>query len=664
MIVIGVIRDRIRAVIYLCILAMILVGMGCLSVFSVGLVKSDSLRGEEEAGSMANIETQGSIVKRSSSALAISADGRWLLAVNPDSDSVSIIDLNANMAVHEIAVGEDPRTVAINDDGKLAYSANRAGNSISVIDITKMQAIFEIEVGARPYGVVISPDGERLYIAVQGADQLVVMETDTLQINARFPTADRPSGLALSDNGRTLLISHLLRGEITMLNLPLERLFLPAVLGSGPKGLVGQVLPQVRPPTDDSPSSILHLWPNSNLVQSIVIAPGEARVYIPHTLSNSGNAALTLDTTMAPVVSVVDLPTRQHVTGEQFNLEILDPPAVGLPFDAAFTPDGSEMWVLNAASNDITVINLETEALIAHIETGDNPRGIVISPDGQNTFVNNTLAGTISVIDTAAYTVTATIPITTIPLESELLAGKRLFNSSDDPRMGVDQWMSCNSCHFDGENDGRTWLLGFAGPRNTTSLQDLSETLPLRWSGEWDEAADSEFAIRMDSFGTGLIEGELQCSLDPPDCANQPPHAGLSADLDALAAYISSLATPLSPGHVKGQPLTAAEERGQGHFNDPAIGCAGCHPAPTFTDNLLHDVGTVTEDERIGPRFNTPSLRGLYDSPPYFHDGSAETLLDAVTYPSSGAEHDVSGRLSPGEIADLIAFLLALPYEE
>jgi cytochrome c peroxidase len=73
-------------------------------------------------------------------------------------------------------------------------------------------------------------------------------------------------------------------------------------------------------------------------------------------------------------------------------------------------------------------------------------------------------------------------------------------------------------------------------------------------------------------------------------------------------------------------------------------------------------VGTTTQDERIGPAFDTPSLRTLYDSAPYFHDGSAATLYDALTRPSAAAEHDVSGVLSEAEVADLIAFLLALPY--
>jgi cytochrome c peroxidase len=238
-----------------------------------------------------------------------------------------------------------------------------------------------------------------------------------------------------------------------------------------------------------------------------------------------------------------------------------------------------------------------------------------------------------------------------------------LFHTSDEPRLSLAQWISCNTCHFEGEHDGRTWTFGFAGPRNTTSLLGMIETYPLRWSGEWDESADSEFANRKENFGSGLIDGEMNCSVSPADCVHHPPNQGRSYDLDCLAAFIDSLQMPLSPSHARGEPLSEAERRGQAIFNDPALGCITCHPSPLYTDQQMHDVGTVTADERIGPAYDTPGLRGLYDSAPYFHDGSALTLHDALTRPSPEGEHDVRGALAEDEIQDLIDFLMALPFE-
>jgi YVTN family beta-propeller protein len=463
-----------------------------------------------------------------------------------------------------------------------------------------------------------------------------------------------------------LYVTHLLTNTITTINVSPFNIYLPLILrlfpilNYHPELVEG---PHSLLPNSLIPHSPIPLWPDSNLVQTIILSPDGQRAYVPHTRSNSGNRALTFDTTVFPIVSAISLTQRMHLVGQHISLDTVDPPGVGLPFDAAITPDGSEIWVLNAASNDLTVVDLSARQRVAHVEVGHNPRGIVLAPDGGAAYVNNTLAGTVSVIDTAAYQVTAVITVTDIPLPPLLLNGKRLFHSSDDPRLAQAQWISCNTCHFEGEHDGRTWFFGFAGPRNTTGLLGMIQTYPLRWSGEWDESADSEFANRRENFGAGLIEGDMNCALSPPDCVHHPPNQGRSYDLDSLAAFMDSLQLPLSPAHAHGEPLTGAELRGQALFDDPGVGCAECHPPPLYTDHQSHDVGTATADEKIGPAYDTPTLRGLYDSAPYFHDGSAATLYAALTYPSPGSEHDVSALLTETEIQDLIAFLLALPFE-
>jgi len=600
--------------------------------------------------------------KRSSSAIAVTADGGTLLVVNPDSNSLTLVDPVSRTVLAEIAVGTDPRTVAVDEAAGCAYVANYGADSVSVIDITSQQAITEVVGGDRPYGVVLSLDGTRLYVAEQGADRLSILDTATLAVVDTCVLADRPSGMALSADGGTLYITHLLSNVISVVTLRPFVIYLPLVVNStfGFQGSLSS--PHFPVPNTALPTTSIPLFPDGNLVQSIVLSPDGRLAYVPHTRSNSSNRALTFDTTLFPLVSLLDLSAMEHLVGQQFDLGTLDPPGVGLPFDAAVTGDGQELWVVNAASDDVSVIDLAGRTLAAHIEVGANPRGIVLSPDGATAYVDNTLAGTVSVIDTASYSVAAEITVTSIPLPPALLSGKRLFHSSDDPRLARAQWISCNSCHYEGEHDGRTWFFGFAGPRNTTGLLGMVETYPLRWSAEWDESADSEYVVRKENFGSGLIDGDLNCTLFPPDCIHHPPNQGRSYDLDCLAAFIDSLQVRLSPAHERGEPLSEAELRGQAIFLGPDLGCVTCHPPPLYTDLQSHDVGTATPDERIGPAYDTPTLRGLFDSAPYFHDGSAATLYACLTRPSPGGEHDVSGLLTEEEIWDLIAFLLALPF--
>jgi len=74
-------------------------------------------------------------------------------------------------------------------------------------------------------------------------------------------------------------------------------------------------------------------------------------------------------------------------------------------------------------------------------------------------------------------------------------------------------------------------------------------------------------------------------------------------------------------------------------------------------------VGTASSyGEWFGPRIDTPTLRFLYDSAPYLHDGSAATLRDVLTTKNPQDKHGTTSQLTSQELDDLTAFLLALPY--
>jgi YVTN family beta-propeller protein len=382
-------------------------------------------------------------------------------------------------------------------------------------------------------------------------------------------------------------------------------------------------------------------------------------------MANGLGLNLQFDTTVFPKVSALDVQTWSHQISEHISLPERDQP-VGLPWDAALARDDRELWVVHAGSNDVSVLDIGSPARpkrVAHIPVGDNPRGIAISPDGSTVYVNNTLAGTVSVIDAAAYTVTQVITLTDIPLPPALLRGKQLYHSCAQSELAQARWISCNTCHIEGEHDGRTWLLRYTGPvppgatatitRNTTSLLGMVETYPLRWSGEWDESADSEFSIRFEQYGTGLIEGPMHPTLGLPN-------GGRSYDLDCLAAFIDSLTVP-----SRRRALSPAALRGKAVFESAETGCLACHHPPLYTDLQAHDVGTADAyGEWFGPLIDTPTLRFLYDSEPYLHDGSAATLLDVLTVDNPADRHGITSHLTEGEIGDLVAFLLALPYQE
>lgn len=605
----------------------------------------------------------------SGSALAITPDGAVLLVANPDSNSLTFVDTSTYVIQAEIAVGLAPVSVAIAPGGDLAYVANQEGDSLSVVDISQRVVSQTLALGDRPSGVAVSPDGRILAVAESGDDCIHLLDPLTLQTQSLLPVADRPYGLAFTPDSRRLLVTHLLSGNLTMLVVQPWQSFLPLVGNAGPPGESDRSPPPVLPDaTLNFPafSPVIPLsiptWPNVAPAPAVIVNAAGSRAYLAQTMANGLGLNTSFDTTVFPKVSVINLLTDSHQATEHISLPETDRP-VGLPWSLALANNDQELWVVHSASNDLSVIDISLPIFpsrTAHIYLQDRPRGIVFSPDGSRAYVNNTLAGTVSVIDAASYQVIQTIPVTTLPLPPALLNGKRLFHSSARSDLAQAKWISCNTCHIEGEHDGRTWLVQYLGSlppgeqpiirRNTTSLLGMIETYPLRWSAEWDESADSEFSVRFEQFGTGLIDGIMNPTLGSP---NQ----GRSYDLDCLALFLDSLAAP-----AHSQSLSEAALRGKAIFESPQTGCAVCHPAPLYTDLIPHDVGTAEgPGEWFGPSIDTPTLRFLYDSAPYLHDGSAASLLDILTIANPADEHGVTSHLESQELQDLIAYLLALP---
>ena len=95
--------------------------------------------------------------------------------------------------------------------------------------------------------------------------------------------------------------------------------------------------------------------------------------------------------------------------------------------------------------------------------------------------------------------------------------------------------------------------------------------------------------------------------------------AGRSEDLDALAIYTNSFPFPLSPHTPAPGKLSPEAERGKELFFSAETKCATCHSGPYYTDSTLkkpynlHDVGTGGgPDEKMGPKYDTPTLLGVY----------------------------------------------------
>ncbi len=170
-----------------------------------------------------------------SSPIAIDANQGLLWVVNPDADSVSVIDISsANPAnyslVKSIPVGDEPQSIALDTISATtynAYVANAAGNSVTVINVNTSGTLSTfventLTTGAEPWNVVASPDGKKVFVANSGQDTITVINTANRQTigsvdirNSACNAADpgrhfQPRGMAVTLDNSKLFVTRFL----------------------------------------------------------------------------------------------------------------------------------------------------------------------------------------------------------------------------------------------------------------------------------------------------------------------------------------------------------------------------------------------------------------------------------------------------------------------
>jgi cytochrome c peroxidase len=298
----------------------------------------------------------------------------------------------------------------------------------------------------------------------------------------------------------------------------------------------------------------------------------------------------------------------------------------------------------------------------------------------------------------------AALPELKVPADNALTAekaalGKQLFF---DKRLSKDGSAACETCHVPekGWTDGKATSAKVGGAMNTRHSPTMFNVgYNQKWY--WDGRAETlEKNVEAAWKGqTGADPAVVTAALGKiPGYAVQFQtlfgHDATPADVvAALASFLRTIRSGDAPWDLyqKGDKKAVGEDavRGNALFTGKAQ-CAVCHVPPLYTDLGFHDVGIgfdkpepdlgrgkISKDDKENGAFKTPSLRSVSTHPPYFHDGRAASLEDAVDYMLSGGIRDKNAnidprlqkvKLTPAERTDLLAFLRSLeaptaPYE-
>lgn len=584
----------------------------------------------------------------SNSLLDVSADGRWLLAANPDNGSVTLIDIQSRKAVRETKVGRKPEGVAWIGQGPDALVTLYEEDQLVLMNPAEGKVIDRLPVGNEPYGVVVDRSGKRAWVTLEYPGEVVRIDLASRKIEARSKVGAFLRGLALSPDEKRIYVTEFHSARLVAAEA-------------------------------DGAMPVLDSWAGpraDNLCRQVVLHPARPKAYLSHLRSRTEIADH--NGSIFPYLSICDL-VPAGVEKRRIGLAMDTYNGVRVvtnPWEAAISADGKRLFTIYAGTDDMNVSEViddnyrEVERLGSAARTGSNPRAVRVSPDGKEIYVYNALDFNVTVHDAVNLRKLEIIAVCAPPHTAEWVRGKALFNSARPP-MTSRLWIACSSCHPDGHADGRVWQ-NPEGLRKTTALFGLAHTHPLHWSADRDEVQDFEYTIRGRlMLGRGLVKGEIKPKHGFEKTELEQTLAGLSKDLDALAIYSNSFAFRLSPHIPAPGQLSDAAERGRKLFLSAEVGCARCHSGPYYTDSSLtkpyklHDVGTGTDDpsEKMGTLYDTPTLLGIYRTAPYLHHGKAATLRDVLTSANKTDKHGRTSHLNPAQIDDLVEFLKSLPFE-
>ncbi|ALP52158.1 cytochrome C peroxidase [Candidatus Tenderia electrophaga] len=278
--------------------------------------------------------------------------------------------------------------------------------------------------------------------------------------------------------------------------------------------------------------------------------------------------------------------------------------------------------------------------------------------------------------------------------------GKQLYF---DPRLSIDGTVSCNSCHnvMSSGTDNRPTSVGVDGQRggrNAPTVWNAAFMTAQFWDGRAATLEDQAKGPPLNPIEMGMpsaeaVEERLQ---QIPGYVQQfeavfGGQDAVSYDnmARAIAAFERTLVTRNSPfdRYVKGdkQALSAQAQRGMKLFQQ--TGCNACHSGANFAGPLSLPMGEgfyqmfpsfdseytekyqlkqdkgrfeATGDEADMHMWKVPTLRNVALTAPYFHNGSVQTLDEAVRVM---AKTQLDRALNDQEVADMVAFLNSLTGE-
>jgi YVTN family beta-propeller protein len=179
-------------------------------------------------------------VGRAPALLALSRDGRTLLAANRESDSISVVDVKDFAVRATISVGRAPFAASISPDDKRALVGNVQGGTASLVDLASFEVVATRRSGAAPYGVAFAPDGDTALVVNQESGSVAVMDGNLKPRAPPVRVGSYPEGIAITRDGRKAYVANWFSDDISVIDLATAKELRRIKCAAGPRAVASR----------------------------------------------------------------------------------------------------------------------------------------------------------------------------------------------------------------------------------------------------------------------------------------------------------------------------------------------------------------------------------------------------------------------------------------
>jgi YVTN family beta-propeller protein len=279
--------------------------------------------------------------------LTLDARNARLYVPHESNNALDIVDANSDTYIGSVPGLAGIKAIALTSDPNIVFTSNGGDGSVAVVDVQAMKVVGSISVGGAPDAIAYDPVHATVVDSVRGPDQLAFIDEKTRSLAGTLSLPGSPELMAIDPLKGQVFLSIHDRSEVVVVD-PVSRSIAPTLKGCS-----------INSPT------------------GLVYDADRQRLFVVNSIAHSANVVSVIDVLLDQCLGSVDV---DHA-----------------PDQAAFNPHVHHVYVANAGSNNLSVIDSASLKPLGVIGTGRQSASVAADPSNDRVYVAAQIAGVIAV---------------------------------------------------------------------------------------------------------------------------------------------------------------------------------------------------------------------------------------------------------------------------